>query len=256
MGHDSAINPGPLTGKVGLVTGGARRVGAQLVRRLHAAGANVLIHYRDSGAQAERLQAELQARRPDSAQLLQADLLATAALPTLAEQAVARWGRLDVLINNASTFYPTPLGAVSAQQWEALLGSNLRAPFFLAQALAPALAARQGVIINIVDVFAARPKPGFAVYSIAKAGLAMMTQALAVELGPRQVRVNGVAPGAVMWPEQADDGDQQQRSLDKTALRRMGDASAVADAVYFLIAEADYVTGHVLPVDGGRLLHI
>ena len=255
MRHDDASDSGPLAGKVVLITGGARRVGAQLVRRLHAAGANVLIHYRASGEDAERLQAELQAVRPDSVQLLQADLLAHDQLLTLAERAVAHWGHLDVLINNASAFYPTPVGTVSAQQWEELLGSNLRAPFFLAQALAPTLTARRGAIVNIVDVYAQRPKPGFAVYSIAKAGLAMVTKALAVELAPA-VRVNGVAPGAIMWPEHDADGCGPHGSLEKTALRRQGDAAAVADAVYFLIAEADYVTGHIIPVDGGRLLYI
>ena len=255
MAHDDAISSDPLAGKVCLITGGARRIGAQLVRRLHAAGAKVLIHYRTSGTDAERLQAELQAVRPDSVQLLQADLLAHDEVLTLAKRAVAQWGRLDVLINNASTFYPTPIGEVSAQQWEELLSSNLRAPFFLALALSPALTARQGTIVNIVDVYAERPKPGFAVYSIAKAGLAMVTKALAVELGPA-VRVNGVAPGAVMWPEHDADRPGPHRSLPKTALRRKGDAAAVADAVYFLIAKADYVTGHIIPVDGGRLLYI
>ena len=244
-----------LTGKTGLVTGGARRVGAAIARRLHAAGANVLIHYRDSDADAERLIGELNAVRAKSAQKVKAELLAPIAPKALVGAALEGFGRLDVLVNNASSFFPVALGAIEASHWEELVGSNLRAPLFIAQEAAPELAKRQGAIVNIVDIHAERPLKGYPVYSIAKAGLAALTRSLALELAPR-VRVNGVAPGAIAWPEDGQfDPAERERVLATTPLRRTGTPEDIAQAVHFL-ACAPYVTGQILAVDGGRSIFI
>ncbi len=240
-----------LTGQVALVTGAAHRIGAAVVRRLHAAGMDVAIHYRASARAAEILAAELDARRPGSATLLQADLLDPDALAPLVANAVAALGHLDLLVNNASSFYPTPVAETTPTQWDELLGSNLRAPFFLTQAALPHLRARHGSIVNIVDIHAERPLGGHPVYSIAKAGLAMLTKSLARELGP-EVRVNGVAPGAILWPEAGLSDAEQQAILDHAVLGRLGDPDDIARAVLFLHRDAGYVTGHVLPVDGGQ----
>ena len=243
-----------LTDRVALITGAAHRVGAVIARHLHQHGMRVMIHYRSSAQDARVLCDELLAQRPDSAALIQGDLLDNAALPTLIAQTHARWGRLDALVNNASSFYPTALGSISETQWDDLLGSNHKAPLFLSQAAAPLLAAQAGCIVNIVDIHAERPLKGYPVYSIAKAGLAMLTKSLARELAP-QVRVNAVAPGAILWPEQAE-MDTRDHILKRIALKRQGEPRDVASAVRFLIAEAKYMTGQVLTVDGGRSLTI
>jgi pteridine reductase len=244
-----------LAGKVALVTGGARRVGAAIVQRLHAAGASVLVHYRDSEAQAAQLVAELNALRPKSAAKVKAELLAPIAPRALGIAARDAFGRLDILVNNASSFFPVELGAIEPSHWEALIGSNLRAPLFISQEAAPELARVEGVIVNIVDIHAERPLKGYAVYNIAKAGLAALTRSLAVELAPR-VRVNGVAPGAIAWPEDGQFDDAERgRIVATTPLARVGSPEDIAQAVHYL-ACAPYVTGHILAVDGGRSIYL
>lgn len=240
-----------LHGKVVLVTGAARRVGAAIVRRLHAAGAQVLIHYRGSEGDAARLEAELNSMRAGSALRLRADLLAANAPQALVDAALERHGRLDLLVNNASMFYATAIGAIGTAQWEELIGSNLRAPLFLAQAAAPHLGAARGSIVNIVDVHAEHPLKGYPVYSVAKAGLAALTRSLALELAPA-VRVNAVAPGAILWPEDGQfEPRERERVVAATPLARLGTPEDVAGAVLYL-ATAPFVTGQVLAVDGGR----
>ena len=237
--------------KVVLVTGGAQRIGAQIVRTLHGAGMKVAIHYHASGVAAEQLAAELNAVRPGSAVTVRGDLDDAAAQSGLIAAVSARCGRLDALVNNASRFYPTPLDTATAAQWDELMGSNLRAPFFLAQAAAPLLRAAGGCIVNLVDVHAQRPLEGHSIYCMAKAANAMMVMALARELGPA-VRVNGVAPGAILWPDRELSDTARQEILDRTALKRTGAMEDIAKAVLFLVRDADYVTGQVLAVDGGR----
>jgi pteridine reductase len=244
-----------LAGKVALVTGGARRVGAAIVRRLHAAGANVMLHYRDSEADAAGLASELNAARPKSAATVKAELLAPVAPRALVGAALESFGRLDVLVNNASSFFPVAVGAMESSHWEELIGSNLRAPLFIAQQAAAELAKNEGSIVNIVDIHAERPLKGYALYSIAKAGLAAMTRSLALELAP-SVRVNGVAPGAIAWPEDGQFTDAERaRILATTPLARIGSPEDVARAVHFLACAA-YVTGQILAVDGGRSIFI
>ena len=244
-----------LAGKSALVTGGARRVGAAIVRRLHAAGASVLIHYRDSEAEAARLEAELNAERPKSAVRVKAELLAPIAPRALVAAASDAFGRLDVLVNNASSFFPVPLGGIEASHWEELVGSNLRAPLFLAQAAAAELARRGGAIVNIVDIHAERPLKGYPLYSMAKGGLAALTRALALELAPK-VRVNGVAPGAIAWPEDGQfEPAERERIVSTTPLARIGVPEDIAQAVHFL-ACAPFVTGQIIAVDGGRSLYL
>lgn len=250
---DHALDYDRLAGKVALISGAAHRVGAAMARVLHAQGMNLVLHYRHSGAAAQGLQAELHAIRADSVVLVQADLLDTAALPALVNTALGAWQRLDVLVNNASSFYPTPVGSVTEAQWDDLMGSNLKAPFFLAQAAAPYLAQQHGCIVNIADIHADRPLKAHPVYSIAKAGLVMLTKALARELGP-QVRVNAVAPGAIVWPEHELDVAAKEYIISRTALKRQGAPHDIAQAVLFLIRDAGYISGHVLTVDGGRSL--
>ena len=244
-----------LQGKTALITGGARRIGAEVARTLHDAGMNIIIHYRHSSADAQALADELNALREASATTLALDLDDMSGLGHLAESATAAWGRLDVLINNASTFYPTPVGSITEADWDALFNSNLKAPLFLSQALAPALQESGGCIINMCDVHAFRPMREHPVYCAAKAGLAMLTQSLARELGP-DVRVNGIAPGAVMWPENEMNEDTKQLILDRTALKRAGVPTDIARAILFLVRDAGYITGHIIPVDGGRSLNI
>jgi pteridine reductase len=243
----------PLEGRCVLVTGAARRLGAAIVRALHAAGAAVVVHHRRSAAEAGALVAELNAARPGSATTTACDLRDLDALPALVDAALRRFGRLDVLVNNASTFYPTPIGEVTVTQWDDLMATNLRAPLFLSQAAAPALRATQGSIINIVDIHGERPLREHTVYSAAKAGLAMLTRSLARELGP-QIRVNGIAPGPVLWPEAGLPDAVKAGIIDKTALKRMGTPEDVARAALYLAAEAPYVTGQIIVVDGGRSL--
>jgi pteridine reductase len=240
-----------------LVTGAARRVGAEIARRLHAAGARVAIHCRASRAEAEDLAAGLNRIRPDSAAVFGADLLDVAGLPRLVDAVVARFGRLDALVNNASSFYATKVGAVDTAIWDDLLGSNLKAPFFLAQAAAPQLAASNGCIVNITDIHAERPLKGYPVYCAAKAGLLGLTRALAQELGPR-VRVNAVAPGAIEWPQGTDDFPPAERAaiIEHSLLKRVGSPADIAGTVKFLIFDAPYVTGQVINVDGGRTAHL
>lgn len=246
-----------MQGKTVLVTGGAKRVGAAIVRRLHAAGANVALHYRSSMYEALTLRAELNALRPDSAIAVQADLLDVAAFPRLVAEVVARYGRLDALVNNASSFYATPLAEINEAQWADLLGSNLKAPLFLAQAAAAELRRCHGAIVNIVDIHAERPMHGHLLYSTAKAGLVALTKGLAQELAP-QVRVNAVAPGVIIWPEGEawQDEEQRRRIVAHTLLKREGSPDDIARTVQFLIADAPYITGQVIAVDGGRSINL
>lgn len=239
--------------KVALITGAAHRIGATIARCLHGHGMNVIVHYRNSRAAAEQLQNELQAQRPNSVYLVQSDLLDTSGLPGLIQESYRWQGRLDVLINNASSFYPTPVADVNETQWDDLLGSNLKAPFFLAQAASPYLRRHHGCIVNIVDIHAERPLKGYAIYSIAKAGLVMLTKTLARELAP-DIRVNAVAPGAILWPEHGASDETRKHIIAHTALKRQGDPHDVARAAAFLIREAEYMTGQILTVDGGRSL--
>jgi pteridine reductase len=242
---------GSLEGKVALITGGARRVGAAIARRLHAAGASIVIHYRDSEAQAVGLEAELNGARARSAAKVKAELLAPIAPKALIGAALESFGRLDVLVNNASSFFPVPIGEVESSHWEELIGSNLRSPFFISQEAAPHLAANEGAIVNIVDIHAERPLKGYPVYSVAKAGLAALTRALALELAPR-VRVNAVAPGAIAWPEDGQfDPAERSRIVATTPLGRIGSPEDIAQAVHFL-ACASFVSGEIIAVDGGR----
>ena len=244
-----------MEGKRALVTGGARRLGAAIARRLHAAGACVLIHYRDSEAEATKLEAELNALRPKSAAKVKAELLAPIAPRALVSAALDAFGGLDVLVNNASSFFPVPLGEVEASHWEELIGSNLKAPLFIAQQAAPELAKQEGAIVNVVDIHADRPLKGYPVYTIAKAGLAALTRSLALELAPR-VRVNGVSPGAIAWPDDGQfDPAERSRILATTPLARTGAPEDIAQAVHFL-ATAPYVTGQILAVDGGRSIYL
>jgi pteridine reductase len=240
-----------LQDQVVLITGGARRVGSAIVQALHGAGARIAIHYRNSIDEAAALAATLEAARPGSSLLLQADLLDVAQLPGLVQQTLARFGRLDVLINNASSFYPTPVGQITLQQWDDLMGTNLKAPLFLAQAAAPALRSSQGLVLNIADIHALRPLKAHPVYSAAKAGLISLTHSLARELAP-EVRVNAIAPGPVLFPEQGLSEERQADIIDRTLLRRRGSPEDIAQAALFFAAHAPYVTGQVLAVDGGR----
>lgn len=244
-----------LEGRTALVTGGARRVGAAIARRLHAAGASVLLHYRDSASDADKLAAELNAQRAKSAATVKAELLAPIAPRALVSAALQNFGRLDLLVNNASSFFPVEVGAIEASHFEELIGSNLRAPLFISQEAAPHLAEARGAIVNIVDIHAERPLKGYAVYSVAKAGLAALTRSLAIELAPA-VRVNGVAPGAIAWPEDGQlPAEERQRIVRTTPLGRTGTPEDIAQAVHFL-ACAPYVTGQILSVDGGRSIFL
>ena len=241
-----------MQGKVVLITGGAKRVGAATCRRLHAAGANIMLHYRVSAGEARLLQAELNHQRKDSVALIQADLLDVAKLPSLVDQTVQRFGKLDALINNASSFFQTPVGEITPAAWEDLIGTNLRAPLFVAQAAAPALKKTQGAIVNITDIHAERPLKNYVVYSVAKSGLVGLTRSLARELAP-EVRVNAVAPGPILWPDdESFDELSRQRIISHTPLKREGTPEDIAKAVHFLLAEATYVTGETINVDGGR----
>ncbi|MEH6470546.1 MAG: pteridine reductase [Halopseudomonas sp.] len=240
---------------VALITGAARRIGACITRRLHQNGYRVLIHYLHSQQAAEQLASELNRLRPGSAATLHADLTDTAAVELLANQARNHWQRLDLLVNNASSFYPTPLAQINESDWNALIGSNLKAPLWLSKALLPALTQQQGSIVNIVDTYAQRPLQGYPIYSIAKAGLAMLTQSLAKELAP-QVRVNGVAPGPILPPEGAAKRDPvaEQQLLEKVLLGRYGSPDDIADTVIFL-AQQRFITGQIIAVDGGKSLY-
>jgi pteridine reductase len=236
-----------------LITGAAKRIGAACARLLHEEGCNVFLHYRSSKAEALQLCTELNLKRPDSAQMMQADLLDITGLKSIAKAACAAWGGIDVLVNNASSFSALAVGEVTESHWDETLGSNLKAPFFLAQLLAETLTENKGCIVNIVDIHAERGLKDYPVYSIAKAGLAAMTKVLAKELGPK-VRVNAVAPGAILWPETELSEQDKSQILQRVILQRTGEPQDIARAVRFLIKDADYITGQIITVDGGRTL--
>jgi pteridine reductase len=240
----------PLAGKTALVTGAARRLGAAIARALHGAGANLVLHYRHSASDAQELARALEAARPGSVHTVQADLLVTARLPALVDEAVRTFGGLDILVNNASSFYPTPVGEITEAAWEDLTGSNLKAPLFLSQAAAPHLATANGLILNLVDIHGLRPLRRYPLYSIAKSGLIMLTKSLARELAPH-VRVNAIAPGPILWPEEADPA-LRERILARTLLGHEGSPSDIARAALFFASEGPFITGQILCVDGGR----
>jgi pteridine reductase len=239
--------------RVALITGGAKRIGAAIARRLHDAGMRVIVHYRQSATEAEELASELNALRKGSAATVGGDLLEPRIQNDLIDSAVSVFDRLDLLVNNASSFYPTPLGRISESDWDDLMGSNLKAPLFLSQSAAPHLRKRRGQIINMVDIYARRPLAHHTVYCVAKAGLAMLTFSLARELGP-EIRVNGIAPGAIIWPEQGLDESSKKKMLDQTALATTGEPDDIARCAMFLARDAGYVTGQIIAVDGGRSL--
>ncbi len=242
-----------LSNKVALITGAAHRIGATTARLLHAEGMNLVLHYRSSRDAAQKLQEQMLDKRPDSVILVQTDLHKLDNLPALVKEATDAWGRIDVLINNASSFYPTPVNKATEKDWDDLMGTNLKAPFFLSKAAAAQLKRNRGCIVNMVDIHADRPLKAYPIYSMAKAGLVMMTRALASELGP-EVRVNGVAPGAIMWPENIDD-ITKQRIVSRTFLKRKGEPNDIARAILYLIRDAQYTSGQILTVDGGRSLN-
>ena len=245
--------PDSLPTKVALVTGGARRIGAQIVRRLHAEGISIALHYHNSVTQAQALRDELNAVRPASVQIFAADLSKVATTGQLVASVLDAFKRMDVLVNNASSFYATPLESMDEAAYEDLLATNLKAPLFLAQAAALELGKSRGCIVNIADIYAIKPLSGYAAYCAAKAGLIMLTRALAVELAPR-IRVNAVAPGAILWPESASGPVEREAVLAQTPMGRTGEPADVAAAVLFLVRNAPYVTGQVIKVDGGRAI--
>lgn len=247
--------PTPADRPVALITGAGRRVGAVIGRTLHAAGFDLALHYRHSIDGAAALRDELEQNRADSSLLLQAELADFAALPHLVEQVLARYGRLDALVNNASAFFPTPIGSATPQQWNELFSPNAQAPFFLSQAAVPALRQARGGIVNLIDIYAERPLADHPLYCMAKAALAAMTRSLALDLGP-DVRVNGVAPGAVMWPSDGKPYTDQRAMLERTPLQRAGTPDDVAAAVLWLLRDAPFVTGQIIRVDGGRTLSV
>lgn len=239
--------------KVVMITGGARRIGAELVRHLHRSSMRIILHYCNSERDAQLLAGELNAVRAKSVQMLQGDLTEYTNIPGLIAQAKACFNRLDVLINNASCFFPTRFDEIDEDIWEKLVGINLKAPLYLTRAIAPHLKAVRGCIINIVDIHSDRPLKGYPVYSISKAGLAMLTRSMARELAP-EIRVNGIAPGAILWPEAEHDATMHREIISRTALKHEGKPGDIADAALFLIEHADYITGQIIPVDGGRTL--
>ncbi len=246
-------NSNSISGKVALVTGAAHRIGAEIARTLHAAGMDTAIHYRSSDTAALALKQELEQRRPDSALLLQADLADMPALPAMIKQ-IHEWrGRLDLLVNNASSFYPTPVDESTEEQWDELMASNLKAPFFLARAAAEMLRQHRGSIVNLVDIHSERPLAGHSIYSIAKAGNAMLVKSLARELGP-EVRVNGIAPGVILWPEVEMEEEIKQEILARTALKTSGQPADIASTLLFLARDAGHITGQIINVDGGRTI--
>jgi pteridine reductase len=238
---------------VALITGSARRIGAAIARRLHAQGYDLALHYRDSAPEMRALADELESARAGSVLVLQADLSEFDRLPELVAKTVGRFGRLDALVNNASAFQPTAIGDTTPQQWDALFASNARAPFFLAQVAAPHLKASRGAIVNLADIYAEKPLAGHTVYCMAKAALLMATKSLALELAP-EVRVNAVAPGAILWPEQDHDDTAKQTMLGRTPLARTGTPDEIAEAVRWLLQDATYTTGQIIRIDGGRTL--
>ena len=240
-----------MTNKSVLITGGAARIGARIARKLHQANMDIIIHYRRSDQRAKALAEELNAGRADSAATVQGDLLEKGVIDRVIREAAAFNNRLDTLINNASTFYPTAIGEVTEKQWNDLIGTNMKVPFFLSQAADPWLKKSRGCIVNLVDIHALRPKKGYLVYSIAKAANAMLVKSLALELGP-EIRVNGVAPGVILWPEHDISDAEKQEGLSRIALQRPGAPDDIADTVAFLVTGPDYITGQIIAVDGGR----
>ncbi len=246
-----------MQGKVVLITAGAKRVGAAICRKLHLRGANLMVHYRSSQVEAQGLETELNQIRPGSVALVQADLLDISQMPRLISQTIQKFGKLDALINNASSFFATRVGAVTEAGWDDLIGSNLKAPLFLSQEAVPYLKDQLGCIVNIVDIYADRPLKDYVVYSSAKAGLSSLTRSLALELAP-EIRVNGVSPGPILWPENDEWKDLSVRHniISKTLLKRMGEPDDIARTVLFLIADAPYITGQIIVVDGGRSVNL
>lgn len=243
---------------VALITGAAHRLGSHTARTLHDRGWNLVIHYRSRHSQANALADDLNQVRPGSAVLLQGDLSAIEQLQPLVENAVAAWGRLDGLVNNASTFSPTPTHAATTEDWDSIMHTNLRAPFFLLQACLPALRASGGSVVNLIDIYSERPLKEHPLYCASKAGLAALTRSWALDLAP-EVRVNGVSPGAILWPEGDAPGEHtpyQQAILDKTPLARTGTPGDIARTIAFLLCDAPFITGQILPVDGGRSLNM
>ena len=238
-----------------LITGGAKRIGNEIAHTLHAAGHNVMVHFRSSASAAEALVSELNTARPDSAASVQGDLLDLEAIPGIIDSTIEQFGRLDVLINNASTFYPTPIELINEEFWNDLVGSNFRAPAFLVKSAAGHLRRQQGCIINILDIYADRPLTNHPLYCAAKAGLEMLTKSLALDLAP-DVRVNGVSPGAILWPENDNTEIAQDELLQRIPLARMGQPADIANAIRFLVCDGDYITGQNLCVDGGRSITI
>ncbi len=246
-----------MRGKAVLVTGGARRVGAAICRRLHAQGANLVVHHRSSVEEARSLQAELNQIRPRSVALAQADLLDIERLPELVAETMMHFGKFDALVNNASSFFPTSIGEITEQLWDDLIGSNLKAPLFLSQAAAPQLKKQFGCIVNIVDIHSEWPLKNYVIYNAAKGGLAALTRSLALELAP-EVRVNGISPGPILWPEAGEWADETSRQhiIGRTLLKRMGEPDDIAKTAAFLIADAPYITGQIIAVDGGRSVNL
>lgn len=240
---------------VALITGAARRVGAVIARTLHAAGFDLALHYRHSAEEARALALDLDSRRRGSTLLVPAELADLVALPVIIEHVLKHYGRLDALVNNASAFFPTPVDSATPQQWNQLFASNAQAPFFLSQAAIPALRDARGSIVNLIDIYAERPLADHPLYCMAKAALAAMTRSLALDLGP-EVRVNGVAPGAVLWPGDGKPYDDQQAMLARTPLQRAGSPEDVANTVLWLLRDAPFVTGQIIRVDGGRTLSV
>ena len=240
-----------LNSKVALITGGAKRIGAAIATTLHAAGMDLVVHFRHSAAEAQSLADALNNTRPNSVVLVEGNLENSEDCTSLAQQAIDAFGRMDALINNASAFFPTPIGEVTNDHWEALMGVNLKAPFFLSQACAKALESTHGVIINLTDIYAERPLPNHPVYSASKAGLVALTRSLAQELGP-DVRVNAIAPGAIIWPEFGDSEENQNEIIRRTPLGRLGKPQDIAGTVLFLLRDAPFITGQIINVDGGR----
>ncbi|WP_286220751.1 pteridine reductase [Marinobacter apostichopi] len=245
------------TAPVALVTGAAHRLGAKTAQTLHTRGWNLVIHYRSQHQKAEALASDLNQARPGSAATLQADLSNLAEVQQLAEQSVALWGRLDGLVNNASVFYPNPTEQATAQDWDSILNTNLRAPFFLLQACLPALRDSAGGVVNLIDIYSERPLTEHPLYCASKAGLAALTKSWAKDLAP-SVRINGVSPGAILWPEgEAElDRSHQHAIVEKTPLARTGTPEDIAGAIAFLLCDAPFITGQILPVDGGRSLNM
>ena len=245
-----------MIGKTVLITGAAKRVGRSIARELHEAGANIVVHYRTAAEAANQLASELNGTRPDSALCLQANLLDTKALSALINAVIAHFGRLDALVNNASSFFATPLGHIEESAWDDLIGSNLKAPLFLTQAAAPHLRQARGAVVNITDIHAERPLAGYPLYCAAKAGLLGLTRALAIEMAP-DVRVNAVAPGPILWPDDsAFDGETRAGIVNHTLLKHAGSPQDIARTVRFLFNDAPYITGQVINVDGGRTAHL